>query len=248
MAKRTRVWGSNEPLDNAATAGLTSQDLRRKRFLIISIFAIVIGVGGYVGYDFWSISQKTHALLTAPGIISSRDTSDNEKANEGIDTSLVSIDDLLSYTVADDQPRFLTIETLRIKARIKPMGTNSDNSIQAPRNIYDAGWYTGSSKPGKKGVMFIDGHASGASRQGLFGYLDTLQIGDTVGVEKGNGEKLNYKVVRVAVVALNEIDMKSILSPVEDATSGLNLMTCTGKWTADGETMDHRVVVYTKQI
>jgi LPXTG-site transpeptidase (sortase) family protein len=96
--------------------------------------------------------------------------------------------------------------------------------------------------------MFIDGHASGPTREGLFAYLDTLEKNDTLQVEKGDGTKLKYKVVRTEVVALSDIDMKKILLPHNGVTKGLNLMTCTGKWLPREKTYDHRVVVYTQQI
>ncbi len=157
-------------------------------------------------------------------------------------------DDLSGYKVAADAPRVLTIDGLNISARIRPMSLNSDKSIQAPKNINDSGWYTGSAKPGEAGAMFIDGHASGATRRGLFGYLDTMKNGDTLSVEKGNGEKLTYKVVHVAVVPLDAVDMSKILAPYAGVRNGLNLMSCTGAWVDDAETLDHRVVVYTEQI
>ena len=66
-----------------------------------------------------------------------------------------------------------------------PMPVNGDGSMQAPINIYDAGWYTGGVRPGDKGAAVIDAHASGPTRQGLFAYLDTLKQGDNIIVEKG---------------------------------------------------------------
>jgi len=217
-------------------------------FVVSSAVVVVLGVVGYLVYDFSTVHKKTQAILSAPGIIGTDDASDGEKADEGVETSKVTGDDLSNYHVAADAPRVLTIDSLGIAARIKPMGLNSDNSIQAPKNIYDAGWYRGSAKPGQTGALFIDGHASGATRQGLFGSLDTLKVGDTVGVEKGNGEKLTYRVVHVATIPLSEIDMSVILAPYQGVKNGLNLMTCTGHWVKESATLDHRVVVYTQQV
>ncbi len=87
--------------------------------------------------------------------------------------------------MAPDLPRVLSIPKLNTKARIMPMPVNGDGSMQAPINIYDAGWYTGGVRPGDKGAAVIDAHASGPTRQGLFAYLDTLKQGDNIIVEKG---------------------------------------------------------------
>ncbi len=219
-----------------------------KSIIIGGIILVAAGVAGYVAYDFWSVHKKTQAILGAPGIITTVDGDDVEKADEGVETTPVVKDDLSGYKVEADQPRILSIDALGLEARVRPLGLNSDNSIKAPKNIYDAGWYTGSAKPGQSGAMFIDGHASGSTRQGLFAYLNTLNVGDTVGLEKGDGEKLTYKVVKVSTIPLTAIDMSSILAPYPGVENGLNLMTCTGRWIKDSATLDHRVVVYTQQV
>ena len=218
-----------------------------KRIMIGGIILVILAVAGYVAYDFWMVHKKTQAILGAPGIIATT-SDDGEETDEGVETTPVVKDDLSSYKVAADQPRILSIDSLGLEARVRPLGLNNDNSIKAPKNIYDAGWYTGSAKPGQQGAMFIDGHASGSTRQGLFAYLDTLKIGDTVSVEKGDGETLNYEVVKVSTIPLTAIDMGSILAPYAGVDNGLNLMTCTGRWVKDSATLDHRVVVYTKQV
>lgn len=221
---------------------------KRQRTIVISAVAlIVVAVIGFVVYDFWAVSQKTHAILRAPGI-GAHNTGTAEKSDEGSDATALTKDDLAAYKVAPDAPRILKIDQLGITARIRSMGLNSDKSIQAPKNINDAGWYKGSAKPDETGALFIDGHASGSSRLGLFAYLDTLEKGDTMQLEKGDGTKLTYRVVNVAVVPLKSIDMSKILAPYPGVEKGLNLMTCTGTWAKDAETLDHRVVVYTEQL
>ena len=224
------------------------QNKWHRRIVIAGVILVAAGVVGYVAYDFWSVHKKTQAILGAPGIIAESDNQNAEKADEGVETTPVVKEDLSGYKVEADQPRIISIEKLNLEARVRPLGLNSDNSIKAPKNIYDAGWYTGSAKPGQAGAMFIDGHASGSTRQGLFGYLNTLKVGDTVGLEKGDGEKLTYKVVKVSTVPLTAIDMSSILAPYPGVENGLNLMTCTGRWIKDSATLDHRVIVYTQQV
>lgn len=83
-------------------------------------------------------------------------------------------DVLMVYKVESDHPRAIYIDKLGVRARVLPMSLNPDTSIQAPINIFDAGWYTGGPKPGEPGAAIIDGHASGPSRQGLFAYVETM--------------------------------------------------------------------------
>lgn len=219
----------------------------KQRIAFVGLVVIVaLALAGYIAYDFWAVNQKTNAILSAPGVVVGSD--DSEKSGEGSEVAPVTIDDLSTYKVAADAPQILTIDALNVAARVRPMGLNSDKSIQAPRNINDSGWYTGSAKPGEAGAMFIDGHASGSTRLGLFGSLDTLKTGDTMSIEKGDGTKLTYRVVHVATMALEAVDMSKVLAPYDGVKNGLNLMTCTGTWVPESQTLNQRVVVYTEQI
>lgn len=219
-------------------------------FVVGAVLLIMAGVGGYIAYDFWSTNQKTQAILGAPGIVTASDETNAEKAGEGVDTGGVSDDEIAGYKVAADEPRVITINAINVRARIKPMGLNTDNSIQAPRNINDAGWYTGSAKPGESGALFIDGHASasGAPKMGLFASLGELNTGAMITIEKGDGKQLTYRVVKVETVSLDSLNMETILKPYAGTTRGLTLMTCTGHWMKNAETLDHRVVVYAQQV
>ena len=213
---------------------------------VIGIVVIIAGIAGFIAYDQWAVEQKTTSLLKAPNVVAK--STDGAHATEGSDTTKVEPDDLSSYSVALDAPRIITIPKLNIEARVRGMGVNTDQSIQSPTNIYDAGWYTGSAKPGQNGAVFIDGHASGASREGLFGYLDTLGYGDVITIEKGDKSTVKYTVVKTETVPLASVDMRAALLPYEGVSRGLTLMTCTGAWVKDRETLDHRVVVYARQV
>lgn len=210
-------------------------------FGVVLVGAAVISFGALYLYDLLQPNQATESTQAS-------NSSAPDAAIEGTDETEVTADTLNSYVVAADMPRFLRIETLNMKARIQQMGVNSVGAVQAPVNIYDSGWYTGSAKPGTPGAAFIDAHASGATRQGLFAYLDTLKNGDTVSVEQGDGTTFTYKVVHVETVSRDAVDMKKALTVYGEVEEGLNLMTCTGAWIADEETYDKRVVVYTQRV
>lgn len=222
---------------------------KKRRIILISLGSLVVlGLIAYIAYDFWAVDKKTQAVLVAPGIITTSNDKDPAKATEGTETRVPTKDDLSTYKVAADAPRIITINKLNVAARIRPMSLNGDRTIQAPKNVNDAGWYTGSAKPDEPGAMFIDGHASGATHFGLFGYLNLLKKGDTVSIEKGDTTTATYRVVHIETLTLDAIDMSKILAPYEGVNKGLNLMTCTGKWLNEDKTLDHRVVVYTEQV
>jgi len=212
----------------------------------IGVGLIIIAGAGLFVYEQIRIEQAASRLAN--------DSSQVESAMSGADVvkgdspaNQTKRNPLEGYTVAADRPRALYIDSLQIAARIIPVGLTG-KSIQAPTNIYDSGWYTGSAKPDQAGAMFIDGHASGSTRLGLFAYLDTLKAGDKIRVEKGDGEMVHYEVKAVEIVSKDAVKMKKVLSPYGASEKGLNLMACTGTWIEAEKTYDKRVTVYTEQV
>ena len=211
--------------------------------IIILLGVLALFVLGYLAYK-----EVTKPPVVLTPIASGAGSDNADVSKEASEETPITIESIKTYTVAADAPRMLRINSLSIAAKVRPMGINSIGAIAAPVNIYDSGWYTGSSKPGAAGAMFIDGHASGATRKGLFAYIDTLQIGNTVSVERGDGQVFNYKVVHVETVSKDAVDMTKVLHTYDGVKEGLNLMTCTGVWIKEEKTYDKRTVVYTERV
>lgn len=137
------------------------------------------------------------------------------------------------YTVAPDRPRYLTIPKLGIsKARILAMGINQNGELDTPNNIFDVGWYESSSKPGNGGTLMIDGHNGGPHVNGVFKQLPSLNKGDMIEVERGDGHIFKYEVVENNTVPLDEADhymLTAAKSPI-DGHESLTLISCTGEW------------------
>ena len=248
LSSDAKVIAMEQALRSARTSMKTERRKRRdlKRFGLVFMATIFVLATGYVSIDTWMTNQrvKAEANLVGDGTIGANWTIESE----GQDETPRNSSSLDSYVVADSLPRALYISKLNVSARILPMGVGTNGAVQAPLNIFDAGWYSGSVKPGEAGAMFIDGHASGPTREGLFAYLDTMKKDDQLQVEKGDGTMLTYRVTHTETVPLDQIDMKKVLRPYGSASQGLNIMTCTGKWIEDKKTYDQRVIVYTEQI
>ena len=221
-----------------------------KRLSLTLVAVILILSTGYVGIDTWLTNNRAKAEIdiTSDYQDSSLSSSITSSSAEGTDKTPLPANTLAKYNVAPDLPRALYIDKIDVSARVLPMGVNNDGNIQAPRNIFDVGWYMGSVKPGEIGAMFVDGHSSGLSSEGLFGNLDKLVEGDTLQIEKGDGTRITYKVVHTETVDLEAVDMKKMLLPYGSSLRGLNLMTCSGKWIDSSETLSQRVLVFTEQI
>jgi len=207
--------------------------------LIISIYSFA---------DSWLLNNRIKNAVNGAPVTARSDNLDDRKNSEGKDETKVSDDAIAKYKVAADLPRVITIEKLGVKARVLQMNVNSDGSMQSPINIFDAGWYTGSVKPGQPGASIIVGHASGTTLGGVFNKLESLNAGDTISVERGDGKILRYQVVKKQTVKLSDVDMNSFIRPADGVSEGLNLMTCAGEWIKNSQTRNSRVMIFTKRI
>jgi sortase (surface protein transpeptidase) len=207
--------------------------------LVYSLFAlIVIGILGY----FLSVEMRPVKSPGAP-TLSSIQAAPPEPSNP------VSAQDKSSYTVPSDNPRYLTIEKLGVSARILPMGILGSGALDSPKTAWDVGWYNRSAKPGAAGALLIDGHVNDTQNTlGVFGQLHTLAQGDLMQVERGDGQAFTYKVVSSLQIAVNDVDMEKLMKPVTVGRSGLNLITCGGKYDPKGQTFSDRIVVFAEQV
>lgn len=203
---------------------------------------------GAISLEFYRYAKQTQQYKDEVSAGKQADaTPEQRQLAEGKDEAESTPDALSGYKVEASHPRVILIDSIDLRGRILPMGLNPDKSVQAPINIFDAGWYTGSAKPGEKGAAVIDGHASGPSRKGLFAYVETLANGDRLKIERGDGSLLEYEVVGKKEYDYKNVDMAEVLR-VHEGDEGANLITCTGAWVDSEKTFDKRVVVFTRRV
>ena len=139
-----------------------------------------------------------------------------------VDETIITNDQKQNYIVAADQPRFLSIEKIGVNnARILPVNETAAGAIAVPLSIFDVGWYTKSSLPGKNGTAILDGHNGGP-----------LEKGDHIEIEMGDGTKYTYQVYDNNTYTLKEANQKMHsmqVSPVNGVES-ISIITCTGEW------------------
>lgn len=153
-----------------------------------------------------------------------------------------------AYNVAPDLPKYISIPAIGIaKARVVRLGVMKDGAIATPDNIYDTGWYSGSAKPGQPGAMFIYGHVSSWTANGVFYDLHQLRPGDAITITRGDNTVFSYRVVTSKVYPYTDVDMSQVLSPVDAGKPGLNLMTCTGNVIKGTSDFSERLVVFAVQ-
>jgi sortase (surface protein transpeptidase) len=230
----------------AKKAGRKSQQTKTKKNSYLSLGFSVAGVsllamGVIISLYQWS--QNTHATKQAKKL--------TYEANHNISHSVPSTNkpsqnDLNSYSVAPGAPRFIYIQKLNVKARIRPLGLTDKGQLEAPENVYDTGWFNKSSYPGQNGAMIIDGHISSWTTRGVFYGLPTLKLNDQIKIENGNGSNVIYKVKSIKIYDANVIDMSEILNPTNPAKPGLNLITCSGEVVKGTNEFNKRTVVFSQ--
>lgn len=214
----------------------------RRSHLLYGMASLVFIVGMYVAIDGWLVNRAASTqteVLAAQAADPSNDR-DNLTEDKPSGTS--------TYKVAPDLPRVLQIPSIGVNARVLQLGVKSNNELATPSNIYDAGWYTGSSKPtDRAGAILIDGHVSGPTKHGVFYNLKKLKAGDEMILERGDGEKLTFVVTRSKTVKTEEVDMGEMMRSDEPTKLALNLITCGGVFDAKNNEFESRVLVFAVQ-
>ena len=225
-----------------------SFNLNKKRFfnfLRYATVALIIVASGYLAWDTYTTNRSVKSSLNGNSATAMSISGTNPATAE---QTAVSQEQRAAYTVPADQPRYIYIPTLGVNARVMSVGVNSRGSIDTPSNLNDTAWYDGSAKPGQEGQVFIDGHTSfNRHLNAAFNNLPKLKANDQVVIEKGNGEKVGYRVVATKTVETSKVDMGEALNPPAGAKKGLTLMTCTGTFNYRNQTADKRFIVYAVQ-
>lgn len=155
---------------------------------------------------------------------------------------------------ASQQPVRLQIPRLQIDAGIINVGLTSSGQMDAPTSQAinspywtNAFWYDQGAAPGQPGNAVIAGHVDRVGGDpAIFWSLDRLKTGDSIFVTAANKKIFTFTVQRVVaypVTAPGDQTLNEIFGPTSE--HHLNLITCSGTWTAQG--YDQRLVVFTTQ-
>lgn len=228
-----------------------SATLRPTKLKFISLVAAsMVIVTGYVSIDTWLTNRTVLAQAKsqqAQNSISTYQTADNDEQGTSTTASESKRYSLADYKVAPDMPRAIYIQKLNLSGRILPMGLK-DGAVDAPKNAYDAGWYTGSAKPGTAGAALFDGHASETGGFGLFGNLHKLADGQVITVEMGDGTRYDYEIIGRDKVSKNSVDMAKALQTQGGVEQGATFITCAGTWIEAEQTLSERILLYAKRV
>jgi hypothetical protein len=225
---------------------------RKQKFLVRTfyvvgtasfIFAVGIGLNAAFG-------KKEPKIISSTGVLGISNTllNDANRQSEVPSEQKPSKQDFATYLVAPAYPRYLRIPSLQIEARVRRLGLDNKNAVGSPNNIFDAGWYDSSVRPGdKEGSSIIIGHVNGPKTQGLFWDISKVAPGSLIMIEKGNGESIAYKVTKIEKLPDDAIDMSVYLKTEVPGQHDLKLITSASKYDMVGKQNVGRVIVYAQQ-
>lgn len=200
--------------------------------MLLATGMILVATGGYGLANPWVDAT----LATPPAVV-------QEQILEAGDSPVeIAPTKSCRYEVKESEPRRLVIPSLGIDACVQRLGLDQNGAIGAPVNVHVAGWFTGSSRPGQRGLSILDGHNRGASSDGVFVNLHALKVGRRISIEQGNGEALEY-VVRSVATHDREVTMERLYDGAARYPEALGIITCAGDWDRAVATRSERVVV-----
>lgn len=215
-------------------------------FVFVFLSSTALSVYTYLGGDFSFLWLKKTEVLGEKD----KEKEEQEKNAKKIVTFSTDKPDEYeptSYEVDPDMPHTIHIPRIQRVGYIQQVGIDQFNNITVPNNIYMAGWYVHSVKPGKRGLTIIDGHRDGVVNKGLFFNLETLLKGDLIEVKYGNGEIVKFKTFKVVTVKEKDA-RKYLFSKDIKIASQLNLISCVGVYDPEKNNYDKRIIVMAKKI
>ena len=160
------------------------------------------------------------------------------------------IDTAPSVPAADkvSAPSTVTVDDIAVESVLQPLGFNADGSLEVPATgpRYDeAGWFTGSPRPGDVGPAVLLGHVTGSGGvPSVFYRLSELRPGHRITVSREDGSQVHFEVYRVEQHPKDSFPTAAVYGN----TTGpeLRLITCSG--TRDPGTGRHRdnTIVYAR--
>ena len=142
---------------------------------------------------------------------------------------------------APSPPVRVEIPSIGVASRLVRLGLNADGTMEVPRDYGLAGWFTGGAMPGQDGPAVISGHVDSKSGPAVFYRLRELRPGDTIRVQRADGDWVAFEVTTTARYAKAEFPTDAVFGPVTGPV--LRVITCGGQFDrSSGHYLDNVVV------
>ncbi len=140
-------------------------------------------------------------------------------------------------------PVRVRIPSQDIDAQVVPVGIMPTGEMEAPSGYEEVGWYRYGARPGEPGRAVLAGHLDSRDGPAVFFRLGSLQPGDTIEVEFGDGADGRVFTVReITQYPVDGAPLDNVFGYVDH--SELVLITCAGEFGGPESGYSERVIVY----
>jgi LPXTG-site transpeptidase (sortase) family protein len=147
---------------------------------------------------------------------------------QSVITELPKLDALIDKDITDEEykkfqveakaPRYIRIERTKLNTIVRGKSVSSSGALQISENIQEAAWYSGSSNPGEDGTIVIAGISDYSGEAGAFHGLDSLEKGDKIELESGDGNIYAYVVESINITSNK--DAEKVLPSTQQRREG----------------------------
>jgi hypothetical protein len=226
--------------DEALTTVPPARPHRARRIVLVaSVLAAVVGLAG-IGYGLAHRGGPPAVPATSvsgnptPGPTSAPPASTRPAAPAGA-------------ALPASQPVRIAMPAIGVSAPVKPVGLNSDGTLEVPPlsipNL--TGWYRYGPTPGEDGPAVIVGHVDSArGGPSVFFRLGQLKPGDPVRITRADSSVAVFTVQAVEEYAKDAFPTDKVYGPV--GYPGLRLITCGGRFDASTGNYVDNIVAYAR--
>jgi sortase (surface protein transpeptidase) len=252
FAAGSRANAMNTSFTQDLTIGMSGSEVSALQQILITGGFLNISVPtGYFGTQTktalgaWQVSMNISPSAGYFGLLSRGKI--NETAPLATATTITKKNTVIAATERG-LPLRLTIPKIAVDAGFQYNGLASDGTMEIPTTITEVGWFTGSVRPGEKGVALVTGHVAQirkgvVTKQGVFYNLNELRPGDTLSVLDNKGKTITF-VVRESRLYDPSADATDVFT-AKDNGAHLNIITCEGTWNPDALSYSKRLVLFT---
>jgi sortase (surface protein transpeptidase) len=223
---------------------MTSKRVRNNRIVALAAVA-ALGTGAWLLVDGSTSSEHPPQPSAADSFnapISSPSATSRSKAPQQVKVR----------PLAASVPVRVRIPAINVDAPLAMLGLDAEGHLQVPddtdRNL--AGWYRDGQTPGTVGNAIIDGHVDTLQGSAVFYLLGSLHKGDTVEIDRRDGQAAVFTVDAIEVYPKDEFPSERVYGPTPDPE--LRVITCGGGYTRAsgymGNTVLYAHLTATKQV
>lgn len=140
-------------------------------------------------------------------------------------------------------PSVVLVPRLKIKAEVDPLGLDPKSGELVPPLYGRAGWYKAGPEPGEPGRAVIAGHLDNAHGLDVFARLGEARPSDRIVVRLADGERLTFRVQRVALFPQSDFPTALVYGGARDRAE-IRLITCGGPYDHERGRYQGNVIVF----